>query len=189
MMNNLDADWRTAFKINWVIPVSFSAVSYSISDWLHSRLSSNRFLSQKIFLNGPIIKTPTPQILLQWEESAKRINSSISKNIFNRQNHSCSLRGLWAMHCEICSNLTTTKRKWCQWRCSGVFIVNFEHILLFLSLTLSRQILLGFLYVYRNDARASSKGDQIEKMINNFAQYSLHKINSFSSNLLVTKFS
>ena len=43
---------------------------------------------------------------------------------------------------EICSNLTIKTPKRRQWHCSGVFIVNFEHIshlvLLFLLLTLSR---------------------------------------------------
>ena len=44
--------------------------------------------------------------------------------------------------CEICSKLTvkTTERR--KWRCSGVCIVNFEHIshlvLVFLLLTLSK---------------------------------------------------
>ena len=43
---------------------------------------------------------------------------------------------------EICSRLTLKIREQCQWRRSGVFIVNFEHILdlvlVFLFLTLSR---------------------------------------------------
>ena len=30
---------------------------------------------------------------------------------------------------EISSKLTTKKPEWRQWRCSGVFIVNLEHIL------------------------------------------------------------
>ena len=44
--------------------------------------------------------------------------------------------------CEICSNLTIKTPERRQWRCSGVFIVNFEHIshlvVVFLLLTLSR---------------------------------------------------
>ena len=44
--------------------------------------------------------------------------------------------------CEICSKLTIKKSKRHQWRRSGVFIVNFEHIshlaLMFLLLTLSK---------------------------------------------------
>ena len=44
--------------------------------------------------------------------------------------------------CEICSKLTINTPKRRQWRRSGVFIVNFEHIshlvLVFLLLTLSR---------------------------------------------------
>ena len=43
---------------------------------------------------------------------------------------------------EICSNLTIKKPELRQWRCSGVFMVNFEHIsrlvLVFLLLTLNR---------------------------------------------------
>ena len=31
--------------------------------------------------------------------------------------------------CEICSKLTIKKPEQCHWRCSGLFIVNFEHIL------------------------------------------------------------
>ena len=30
--------------------------------------------------------------------------------------------------CEICSELTLKTPEQCHWRCSGVFIVNFEHI-------------------------------------------------------------
>ena len=30
--------------------------------------------------------------------------------------------------CEICSNIWIKTRERCQWRCSGVFIVNFEQI-------------------------------------------------------------
>ena len=44
--------------------------------------------------------------------------------------------------CEICSELTIKTPERRQWRRSGVFIVNFEHIshlvLVFLTLTLSR---------------------------------------------------
>ena len=44
--------------------------------------------------------------------------------------------------CEICSKLTIKTPKQPQWRHSGVFIINFEHIsrhvLVFLSLTLNR---------------------------------------------------
>ena len=44
--------------------------------------------------------------------------------------------------CEICSKLTITTPEQRQWRRSGVFIINFEHIthldILFLSLILSR---------------------------------------------------
>ena len=43
--------------------------------------------------------------------------------------------------CEICSKLTVKTAERCQWRRSGVFIVNFEHIshlvLVFLLLTLN----------------------------------------------------
>ena len=44
--------------------------------------------------------------------------------------------------CEICSNLTIKTLERCQWRRSGAFIVNFEHILhlalVFLLLTLNK---------------------------------------------------
>ena len=46
------------------------------------------------------------------------------------------------MACEICSKLTIKIPERRQWRRSGIFIVNFEHIsqlaLVFLLLTLSR---------------------------------------------------
>ena len=49
--------------------------------------------------------------------------------------------------CEICSKLTINTPKRRQWRRSGVFIVNFEHIshlvLVFLLLTLSRYMPAG----------------------------------------------
>ena len=44
--------------------------------------------------------------------------------------------------CEICSKLTIKTPERCHWRCSGVFVVNFGHILhlilVFLLLTLNR---------------------------------------------------
>ena len=44
----------------------------------------------------------------------------------------------------ICSKLTIKTPEWCQWRHSGVFIINFEHIalivLVFPLLTLSKEI-------------------------------------------------
>ena len=50
--------------------------------------------------------------------------------------------------CEICSKLKIKRAERRHWRHSGVFIVNFEHIsplfLVFLLLTLNRQILLGY---------------------------------------------
>ena len=49
--------------------------------------------------------------------------------------------------CEICAKLTIKTPERRQWRCSGVVIVNFEHIshlvLVFLLLSLSRQTLAG----------------------------------------------
>ena len=50
---------------------------------------------------------------------------------------------------EICSKLTTKAPERHHWRHSDVFIVNFEHIshlvLVFLLLTLSRQLPFGYL--------------------------------------------
>ena len=55
-------------------------------------------------------------------------------NVNNRNNRT---------RCEICSKLTIKTPQRRQWRHSGVFIVNFEHIshlvLVFPSLTLSRK--------------------------------------------------
>ena len=52
--------------------------------------------------------------------------------------------------CEICSKLTTKTPERRQWRRSGVFIVNLERIsqlvLVFLLLTLNRQMSAGFEY-------------------------------------------
>ena len=49
--------------------------------------------------------------------------------------------------CEICSKLTIKTPEWRQWRRSGVFIFNFEHIshlvLVFLLLTLNMQLPAG----------------------------------------------
>ena len=50
--------------------------------------------------------------------------------------------------CEVCSKLTIKTPELCQWRHSGVFIVNFKHIsplvLVFLLLTLNMQLPAGF---------------------------------------------
>ena len=52
--------------------------------------------------------------------------------------------------CEICSNLAIKTPERRQWRCAGVFIVNFEHIshlvVVFLLLTLSSKCRLGWAY-------------------------------------------
>ena len=49
--------------------------------------------------------------------------------------------------CKIYLKLTIKTPEWRQWRCSGVFVVNFEHIsqlfLLFLLLNLNRYMLTG----------------------------------------------
>ena len=49
--------------------------------------------------------------------------------------------------CEVCSKLTVKTPERCQWRLSGVIIVNFEHIshlvLVFLLLTLNMYLLAG----------------------------------------------
>ena len=49
--------------------------------------------------------------------------------------------------CEICSELPIKTPERCHWRCSGIFIVNFEHILhlfqLFLLSTLSKWMFAG----------------------------------------------
>ena len=50
--------------------------------------------------------------------------------------------------CKICSKLTIKTSERCYWRCSGVFIVNFEHILdlilvFIILLTLKKQMLAG----------------------------------------------
>ena len=49
--------------------------------------------------------------------------------------------------CEICSKLTIKTPERCQWHCSGVFIINFDHIshfvLVFLLLTLTCNCWLG----------------------------------------------
>ena len=55
--------------------------------------------------------------------------------------------------CEICSTLTIKTPEWRQWRHSGVFIVNFEHVshlvLVFLLLTLSRQMPAGSFWCFQ----------------------------------------
>ena len=62
---------------------------------------------------------------------------------------------------EICSELTIKTSKWRQRRRSGIFIVNFEHIshhfLVFLLLTLNKQMLAGNLHnVPSNTSRKQS---------------------------------
>ena len=56
--------------------------------------------------------------------------------------------------CKICSKLTIKTPERRHWRCSGVLIVNFEHILhlvlIFLLLTLSIKLLLGRFRIFSN---------------------------------------
>ena len=65
--------------------------------------------------------------------------------------------------CEICSKLTIKTPERRHWHRSGVFIVNFEHILqlvlVFLLLTLSRSMPAGFALFnpFRNTGRAFSR--------------------------------
>ena len=61
--------------------------------------------------------------------------------------------------CEICSKLTIKIPEQRQWRRSGIFIVNFEHIsqlaLVFLLLTLSRQMPAGYNLFFTEPFRSS----------------------------------
>ena len=64
--------------------------------------------------------------------------------MFNVNNRNTKTR------CEICSKLTIKLPDRRQWRCSGIFIVNFEHIshlvIVFLLLTLSKKMPAGYCY-------------------------------------------
>ena len=62
---------------------------------------------------------------------------------------------------EICSKLTIKTPERCCWHCSGVFIINFEHIshlfLVFLLLTLSRHMLVGSFIWFMSAVLISTK--------------------------------
>ena len=65
------------------------------------------------------------EFLAQLWDSPKAfciINIPVGNYMFKINNRNTRTR------CEICSKLTMTTREWHQWRRSGVFIVNFEHI-------------------------------------------------------------
>ena len=68
MIENLDVDWRTACKTNWIIPVSFQ-LSVIVFHLNFCQNYLKRFSPQKIFLKKLIIKTsPHP---LKQRKSAK----------------------------------------------------------------------------------------------------------------------
>ena len=72
--------------------------------------------------------------------------------------------------CEMCSKLTIKSREQRQWRLSGVFIVNFEHILylflVFPLVTLSNQILTQFfLHCHHFNHFFQTLLDFIEKIV------------------------
>ena len=71
--------------------------------------------------------------------------------------------------CEISSSSTMKTPERCHWRISGVFIVNFEHILnlvlVFLLLTLSRQIQAGSVsFLFREHAPSIIFMDEIDSI-------------------------
>ena len=88
---------------------------------------------------------PFPDWRTFWMARFRILSTSITVsgwNPFPAGNHMLKFNNKnTRTRCEICSKLTIKKSKRHQWRRSGVFIVNFEHIshlVLFLLLTLSK---------------------------------------------------
>ena len=70
--------------------------------------------------------------LLDFGQSARYLISGINFISINIYLLKVNNRNTWK-RCEICLKLTIKTLEWRQWHCSGVFIVNFEHISLFSS--------------------------------------------------------
>ena len=97
---------------------------------------SQMFLDLQNFLKCFSIMHMKVDCIIKW--SALFIRKKIPAGIFLFKVNNRNTR----TRCEICSKLTINTPERRQWRRSGVFIVNFEHIshlvLVFLLLTLSR---------------------------------------------------
>ena len=47
----------------------------------------------------------------------------------SQQTFTCSKSTIKTLsRCDICLKITMKTPEWCHWRCSGIFLVNFEHI-------------------------------------------------------------
>ena len=104
----------------------------SVNALSYSALLLNKKLCRSETIAGTLINLP--------QQKLDRINP-VGNYLFKVNNRKTRTR------CEICLKLTIKTPKRCHWCQSGVFFVNFEHILhlilVFLLITLSRQMLAG----------------------------------------------
>ena len=95
--------------------------------------TSNKFETSEQFIPHQHFKIEGLTLL---QNTIQKGNYPVGIYLFNDNNRNTRTR------CEICSMLTMKTPERCQWRRSGVFILNFELIshlvLVFLLLTLSR---------------------------------------------------
>ena len=107
--------------IPWFELAHISCILYKRLLWPISVLTKNLSMRKKIYLKAFLNRF----VLIQ---------ANIYLFKFNNRNT--------RKRCETCSKLTIKTTEWRQWRRSGVFIVNFEHIslhfLVFLLLTLNK---------------------------------------------------
>ena len=81
--------------------------------------------------------------MIVYEKITSSENTSNPANIYLLNVNTKSSK----RRCEICSKLSIKTSDRCNWRCCGVFTVNFEHIphlsLVFLLLNFNRKMFLG----------------------------------------------
>ena len=74
-------------------------------------------------------------LTIYWIKSLLLFSNNATKNYSyyncscSQQTFTCSKSTIKTLsRCEICLKITMKTPEWCHWRCSGIFLVNFEHI-------------------------------------------------------------
>ena len=132
------------------VQCSSSSINY-IKIWRKDVLFGTLIISDNELplLTENIFQTPIPPFI--WTPLLPPFDSQCNSNGFKTVPANISMfkvnKRYTRKRCEICSKLTIKTPERRQWRHSGVFVINFEHIsqffLVYLLLTLNKEMLAG----------------------------------------------